>query len=711
MASNKNKTDKLHGYFPKVYQTKLNPNWKALLGALGENDQYLADLIEEVRKQFFVKTAYQNYLDRLGANVQVSRPRFIGMDDPTYKRYIPVKAYQPKQVKLILDSLLDVFFFKEATTAFIDGATEPYLLADGWELQYNVDNYHYEQIRFSTEDFIDITAATANEIVGVINRQARYSFAISALNNLTDTNSVRLFTNTVGAKGSLCIEGGRADIALQFEGFIANAGNGIDTEWTVTKIGDVMTFTHTGGNSPNLAALKLNDVIIITLMGNIGSFTIESIDLTNSSISFRNMLGITGVFTQSSANDIKFIRPLKSVIYTRPKRAITWETRPDHIIVEMPTSPPVVRRYLKGSAHCNGRTGLMVNRISNTVLELDNADLWPSSGYFTVIPSQTMQTHIITGFENTITTKTIDGNLIGNLERYHYTGKSGNQFTGITPALPALTSLNESSILTIDRDTDNTITVVTTSPHGLNVKEWAIIRDSIPVTVGFPSVVLTTSANGAWKITEIINNTTFKAASFGDQGHADGGFVRVERLGLSNQGSTVILLDSQSTSVTKIKGPYIWDTRAAFVLSSMTGTIAEQIQLGQSKKLLLLNTNNLPTTQGFVIFDYGTERQEGPIRYLSKPSNNTIVVDPAYIFQKDHSLGASITAISHKGPQVMGGTGDEYGPYVTDTALARLVFQDLATQVKSVGIFIEFLVRYPDQIYGILDVYNSGTTP
>jgi len=151
MADNKNKTDRLHDQMPRFYKTRTNPNWSALVSALGESDDNLAELIEEVSKQFFVKTAERPYLDRLGANFQVSRPKFVGMDDPTFRTYIPVLAYQPKQVKLVLDLLLDIFFFKESTTAFTQSeSSQPFNLSDGWELEYTIDGDKLEDITFNT---------------------------------------------------------------------------------------------------------------------------------------------------------------------------------------------------------------------------------------------------------------------------------------------------------------------------------------------------------------------------------------------------------------------------------------------------------------------------------------------------------------------------------------------------------------------------------
>lgn len=706
MANNKTKVDRIHDQLPSYFNTKHNANWKAIVEAIGEQDQAVSDLAEAVRKQFFVKTASRPYLDKLGANTKVNRPRFIGMDDPTFRNYIPVLAYQPKQVKFIIDSLLDIFFFKESTTAFIETtAVEPFYLEDGWELEYTIDAYKSARIEFKSTDFVNINAATAEEIVAAINRQTKDSFAIVFNNSVTKQKSIRLFTKTIGAKGSLEITGGRANIGLQFDGFNPDAGNGVNTEWTVTKVGDLVTFEHTAGNAPGIEFLSVGDIFISDIINNKGSFKIESIVVSENKFSFRNIFGTVGVYTQTSDNNTKFLTPRKAAVYTNSRRAVSWEVKPGQFTVEMPTSPPVVRRSLAGSAHINGLQGLMTNRDSNTQLTLENAASWPNSGTFIIERRDEIKSRALTISENTILTKQFNTRTTSFDQKYTYTGKSGNSLTGITPNLPLAASLNEYTISTVSRNASNELTVTTTLPHGYSVGEWAIIEGTT-ISLGFA-----VPPEGTWKITEIVNPTTFKAFSFGDTGTATGGTVRVERVGLANSGSRIIMVKAVSSDITKIKGPYIWDLDSAYVLSSYTGPLTNAIKAGQTFKTIDIGTNNLPSTGGQVIFDFGTENEEGPVRYLFKPSANSIAIDPAYVFQKNHASGSAITAIRKKGPHQMTGKGTEYAPYVTDTAIAREILQDLILSVKSVGIFVEFLVRYPEQLYATVDVYRSGIDP
>lgn len=836
MADNKTKVDRLHDLLPKHLNTRTNINWKGMLDAIGGADQVTADLVAEVRKQFFVKTASRPYIDRLAANNKISRPRLVGMSDTSFRDYIPVLSYKPKQVKLIIDALLDIFFFKESTTAFImSAATQPFAFLDGWELEYTVDNIYQEKITFSVTDFTNIAAATADEIVASFNRQAKYSYATNYYDSITKKNFIRIFTKTVGSKGSLEITGGRANIALQLNGFISTAGTGSNTQWTVTKVGDVTTFKHTAGASPGIDKLQEGDIIVSDLLNNKGSFVITNVDISNDQITFKNLFSTPGVFTQASANETKFVRPEKFVAYKSSRRAITWETSPGEIIVEMPTTPPVVQRSLKGSTHINGTFSLMTSRDSDTSLTLTSGAGFPKAGSFWIEPVTAITSRIITPDVNEVVVKTQNGRLIYDLIKYDYTSRvalsttgstvansnqitvasvagvsigdtifidglredavvtnivglvvtssvtpqfslsgitvefGGKTLTGITPTLPPLGTLNEFTLTSLTR-TSGVVTATTAAPHNYAVGDTVIIDGSSGIAIlttsgdttsssvvlsnlasiagvspgqiiagsGIPvgttvvdilsptSVSMSTTAtasasgvsitfsenlNGSQTVASIATSS-FTYNLLGTDGTSTvAGTSRVERIAINNEGSKIILTDAQSSDNTRIKGTYVWDTAAPYVLSFATANIGAQIQAGTIVRLIDVTANEIPNESGFLVFDYGRTNQEGPIRYLYKPSDSTIALDPSYVFQKTHTIGSPVVALRQKGPHVMDTRAGEYGPYITDPSEARVILEDLIRSVKSAGIFVNFLIRFPEQLYGTIDVYGSGIDP
>ncbi|MDQ6989356.1 MAG: hypothetical protein Q9M19_05685 [Mariprofundaceae bacterium] len=816
---NKTKTDRIHDLIPKVFKTRTNPNWKAMVEAYGDSDEFLSELIQEVRKQFFIKTASSSYIDRLGANVKVSRPRLVGMDDASFRDYVPVLAYQPKQVKLVIDKLLDIFFFKESTTTFIQSNSfENFTIKDGWALDISVDSVYDERIIFKADDFTDILNASADEVVGAYNRQAEHTFAVVFDDRIKKQKFIRIFSQTVGAKGSIEIAGGLANKALQFSGYNDNAGSKANTSWTITKTGDTMTFTFLAGDSAGISNIQLGDVAIINTPSNEGSFVVTDVNAGANSFSYVNVFGAAGVHNHTGLDTfVNFLTPEKTVIYTKNNRAVTWEVTPGEIIIEMPASPPVVKRDLKGSAHINSEIRTMQSRDSASVMTLDNTLGFPTAGKFLLQQQQAIVSRISTPIaEETVTT--LLGTRFDKKEIFKYTGISGSQLTGITPDLPEVAQNYQSDIISSTRTGADTTTVTTATAHGFNVGEAVAIQDTqesvqvdvlladtptivatktaailatlsdfgaisavadvtltaaengnttdtndvdsgvtigvVDGTTGTPEVstitclaastydvagsglrfniwsgdgersyyvwynvtdgantqsnpVLSVTVDGTSVISEVPSLTSFKYISIGDDGTSTGGTARVERVAMANTGSLVHL--STSNIDTGITGPYVWDLGAAFVLSSLISKIQVEINAGQNVRTLPITTvNNIPDEEGFIIFDYGTEFEEGPVRYLFKPTDASMQLDPAYIFQFNHTVGSSVTVIRNRGPIVMSGAGLEYSPYVTDPAIARIVLQDLIQEVKSVGIFLEFLIRFPEQLYATLDVYKSG---
>lgn len=706
MADNKNRIDNLHNQMPAVANTRVNTNWKALLEALGQSDQDTLDLIEAVGQQFFIKTASRPYLDRLGTASLVQRPRFVGMDDTSFRSFIPIMSYQPKQVKLVLDDLLDLFFFKDSTTSFIfSDATEPFVLEDGWELEYSVDTVFTERVLFKSDDFTNIAAATANEIVASINRQAIYSYAIAFEDSISKKTNIRIFTKTIGTKGSLEITGGRANIALKFDGFNFESGFGINTQWQVTKIGDTVSLQYTGlGGTPRIDQLNAGDVVILNKPTNVGSFVITDVNASTNTIKYINLFATPETFTQSAVNDVKFFTPIKSTVYLKDRRALVWEVRPGEIVVEMPASPPVVKRKRAGSAHINGLESLTANIISSSSMELVNATNWPTSGKIFFVPLNEIKTY----YPLTADTTEFNYNskLSSDLPVYTYASRVGNILSGISPALPDIASLNTFNLVTANRDASNIITVITSTAHNFNVNEYAIIRNAVQGVGTGPDT------NGTWKITEVVSSTQFKCYSFGGafgSRMSSGGTTLVEKPGMAETGARVILTTAQLQP--NNLGPYIWDENADFVLSSLTADLTAQIKAGSTKRTIEVTTNNMPNEAGRVIFDFGTEKQEGPIRYFSKPNSTALALDPSYVFNFTHDIGSSVTMIRRRGGIKFSGLGTEFAPYVTDPAAARIVLQDLMQQVKSVGIFINFLIRYPVNYYSTVDLYKSNVDP
>jgi hypothetical protein len=759
---NPTKADRIFDLLPKYFNARANENWSSLISAIGAEDERLAKLAEEVRKQFFVKTANRPYLDRLAANNNLQRPRFVGMSDTDFRKFIPILSYQPKQVKRIIDEMLDLFFLKDATTAFLStGLYEPFVLKDTWGLDITVDAQNQEHVVFRTSDFTDISAATANEVVAAYNRQAKYSYAITYYDSTTKQTYVRIFSNTIGAQGSMAITGGLANIAFELNGFLSELGPGNNTQWIVTKVGNTVTFTYNAGIQPGVESLQPGDIFFCDLSGNEGSFVITKVDIKLRNFTFENLLATAGTFTQTNSKQTKWMRPVYVTSFARRRRALVWETTVGAISIEMPATPPIVNREAKGGMHVNGEFGIVTEVNSPTSLTVNDTEGFPTEGQFIIEPIEAITARLKGGPSELIATVASNGRVISDFTRYHYTGISGNTLTGITPNLPSTTALDEVTITSLSKSSniitcvasndfsagdtifiagssgipiltvgDTTIgsstlnnigsltgvspgqlviaSGVTPGTKVLQVLDPSTIVMSAPATttLAATAVVFSENTNGPFEVVSA-NSGQFTIYQVGTSGSASTpGVASKEQLLLAPDSFKIIITTSVSSDITEIKGPYIWQLDAPFTLSADTSTTTTNIVAGKTYKLLVLGSNDIPDGPGYLVLDFGKNNQEGPIKYLYKASENTVAVDTTYTFQQFHDIGASVVAVSKLGPHIPTGQGNEYPPYVTNPPDARKLLQDLIVSVASAGIFIDFIIRYPNQLYGTINVYD-----
>lgn len=107
------KVESIKRSFPKLYKPDANQFIKALLEAIGEEDNRAVEQITNAKAQIFVSTAEGTFLDTLGSNVGVERPlgAFGGFaTDDFYRQLIPLLSYAPKQIKDTMEDILFVFF-------------------------------------------------------------------------------------------------------------------------------------------------------------------------------------------------------------------------------------------------------------------------------------------------------------------------------------------------------------------------------------------------------------------------------------------------------------------------------------------------------------------------------------------------------------------------------------------------------------------------
>ena len=146
---------------------------------------------------------------------------------------------------------------------------------------------------------------------------------------------------------------------------------------------------------------------------------------------------------------------------------------------------------------------------------------------------------------------------------------------------------------------------------------------------------------------------------------------------------------------TLFQGSYIFDPKSGFAISKNSTTLTTAINTGVNPIIFCNNTQNFPNSQGYLVFDFGNSKQEGPVKYLSRPSGGSLLLDPAYKFKNNHSVNSNVTLLSTTYPYSPRTDGTDYQAYVTGTSSGRIAAENLIASLAASGIFLNVIIIYP----------------
>lgn len=145
-------------------------------------------------------------------------------------------------------------------------------------------------------------------------------------------------------------------------------------------------------------------------------------------------------------------------------------------------------------------------------------------------------------------------------------------------------------------------------------------------------------------------------------------------------------------------GPYMYDITQPFTVSNIGTTLAQDLDGTLPRVISVDDSSQFPDEMGNIILGYGTQGQEGPIPYIARPSNTTLLISPAYTIKKVHPQGTDISLIAAKSSPDVSKDGFDYPFYLTDVVSGRLYAQDLINSVAASGISIMFTILYPSDV-------------
>ena len=123
--------------------------------------------------------------------------------------------------------------------------------------------------------------------------------------------------------------------------------------------------------------------------------------------------------------------------------------------------------------------------------------------------------------------------------------------------------------------------------------------------------------------------------------------------------------------------------------------LGQNISVGQIvPTLTMLEASNIPDAEGFLVFNAYRNNEEAQVKYVSRPNNSTLLLDPVYQFQKAHVIGEAVNLISI--PRVKPNIdGTDYAIYTVGVTAARILAQQIIQSIAASGVVIRFIVKEP----------------
>jgi hypothetical protein len=116
--------------------------------------------------------------------------------------------------------------------------------------------------------------------------------------------------------------------------------------------------------------------------------------------------------------------------------------------------------------------------------------------------------------------------------------------------------------------------------------------------------------------------------------------------------------------------------------------------------LTISGGEDIPDEPGVLIFDWGFEMEEQPVKYIGRPNANTLLLDPGHVFQQTHLIGANINVLlDDLKPATPRTDGSDLAVYLTSPSVAREIVQNILKTLAAAGVVINFVLLLPEYKY------------
>lgn len=322
---------------PSYYKAEANTMIRGLLQSWAISDDEIEVQIQETKNSIFQETAEGRFLDFLGSNVGVNREPELGISDADFRNLIPVLSFKPKQVRQTIIDLLDVFWGPGFTRANVNsGNTETYNFGPS-SLASGTVNFRTGETtvrgtgtsftsEISNGDYIKPNPADGTQyskVSAVLDDETlelsvpwEFDYAIGAT---VEIGVIRTLEYTVDGDTTKTLR------------ITPNAFSDL-TAATVLELADFIN------NNPEHSPLIVASEFLDPIAG-------SKLNIRTSTPGIQGSIEILG----GDANDPARLNfPLGE---NREIKAGVFEINPNEVVVEIPSSVPVLRRSLRGSVH------------------------------------------------------------------------------------------------------------------------------------------------------------------------------------------------------------------------------------------------------------------------------------------------------------------------------------------------------------------------
>lgn len=322
---------------PNLYKAEVNTMIRGLLKSWAVSDDQISIQLDNTKEQLFVKTATGQNLDRLASNVGVNRSPELGIDDGDFHNLVPVLSFYPKQVRATVISLLDVFWGAGFSRPNISsGNIAPFNFGPETGITGTMTFTKNSNTVKGTGTSFLLDVQPGDYIKPASSSGVTYQKVSAVIDNTTIELSLPWEQNT--AVGVSAEKAPIRELSYKVDGdsersirFIPNAFADI----TSITIDELIEFINNNQeHSPLITASEFLDPIL-------GS----KLNIRTNTPGLQGSIQITGGDANSPTR-FNFATDIQT-----DTRCKVVEVNPNEIVVQIPSSVPVLRRSLKGSAH------------------------------------------------------------------------------------------------------------------------------------------------------------------------------------------------------------------------------------------------------------------------------------------------------------------------------------------------------------------------